>query len=215
MRLIAIRWGRLFLELVVARLLRDRRQRREICRRIGRGLSPDKFGQLVDQGIRFFQLALPNREDIPPQQAELPLILLVALNCPLEFRHPVVLAAGGRAVPRATGVPVPKTTVNENHGVVFWQHNIWLARQGSVVQAKPEAPPVQQRAQGLLRQRVLATDKPHDFTSFFWRYGVQCNSSTRLVSQGSGHKPACERPPMLIIPRRNVNRPRAAPPALD
>ena len=56
---------------------------------------------------------------------------------------------------------VPKTTMHEDDGAVFWQHDIWLPWQFPDVKAEPEAFAVQQAPHEDFRFCVPSPDAGH------------------------------------------------------
>ncbi len=58
-------------------------------------------------------------------------------------------------------MPVPETTIDEDHGVKMWKHQVGATRQVSTVKAKAESARVESTAQQHLWFSVLATDTAH------------------------------------------------------
>jgi hypothetical protein len=72
----------------------------------------------------------------------------------------------------AAGVSVPKTAMNENCSVVFWQNDIWFTRQVLHVQPEPVAHCMNLRTNNQFRLRVFGVDPRHVPASFFFSYPV-------------------------------------------
>lgn len=64
-------------------------------------------------------------------------------------------------------MPVPKTAVSEENSPVFWKHDIWLARQGSVMQPEPEPGCMQATSQRKLRLGIFTPDAGHHPAAYF------------------------------------------------
>jgi len=88
-------------------------------------------------------------------------VAFVAGSIAIELLKPPFTAVGWCGAILATPVPVPETTVNEDDGLVFGQHDVGSAWQLLPVKTKAKAESMQQRADALLRGRVLAADAAH------------------------------------------------------
>jgi hypothetical protein len=69
----------------------------------------------------------------------------VALNVAVKFLVPIIhICLRPPAV--TTGMPMPKTAVNKNRDLVFWQNDVGLTRKVLAMQAKPVAEAMQRLA---------------------------------------------------------------------
>ena len=99
----------------------------------------------MDQGIHgackyiFSQLALPDDQDIPSHAQQLVVIRPVSYYVSVNFIVPEFHIAFRPYKISATFMSMPKTTVDEYYGFVFWQNDIRLSRQFAVVLSVPEA----------------------------------------------------------------------------
>ena len=62
---------------------------------------------------------------------------------------------------------VPKAPVDKDYLAVFWEDDVWAARQVADMQPEPEAQPVRRAPDNLLRRRVTAVDAGHDLAALF------------------------------------------------
>jgi hypothetical protein len=60
------------------------------------------------------------------------------LSIAVEFLVPERLIAGWAPAVQAA-VAMPETAVHEDHSPIFWEANVWAARQVFSMQAKPES----------------------------------------------------------------------------
>ena len=101
----------------------------------------------LNTGNRFvqngpLQLTFPDNDDKPALGLQLAPDLLVALLVPCYLGCPEVGVSLGNCVVLATFVSMPKATMNEDDGVVFWEDDVWGTGKMSVIcsVAKPLVP---------------------------------------------------------------------------
>jgi hypothetical protein len=86
--------------------------------------SEDRTKAILKVG-RPLDLAFPQDFDLPSGGTEGRLHLIVALLVPREFGTPEFPIRGRDAGPRATGMDVPKATVNEERQFELSKNQIW------------------------------------------------------------------------------------------
>lgn len=121
----------------------------------------DRLQQPVNLCFRPAYPALPEFDYSPALLEQLVSVSEVSLYVLVEFRLPEVLARfGGRGVP-AAWVPVPEATMNEDAYPVTSQHYIGFAWKILLVQAIPEAMPMQQTPDLDFRRCIATTNASH------------------------------------------------------
>lgn len=128
---------------------------------------PESAQQFRQPGAQAFEVSgslrgtFPNHERTPAEIAERSLVDFVASGVAVEFFQPEsAVLRRCRAIPAPT-MPMPEATVNEDNSLMFRQHDVGLARQFLSVKAKPEAQPMQQRANAPFGRCVLAANSAH------------------------------------------------------
>lgn len=69
-------------------------------------------------------------------------------------------------------MPVPKTPVDQDYGLVFGKHDIRFSRQIGYMHSEPESPSEKTAPDDKLRSRVLATNAGHHLTSLGTGYNI-------------------------------------------
>ena len=110
---------------------------------------------------RITRLTLPYRQHLPPHGRQGSSILLIPGDIPRELAGPE-LWPGCRCISkRASGMPVPETSVDKHDRAVSGEDEVRPARQSPQVQPVPEAACMQVTTHQHLRSGVLATDCGH------------------------------------------------------
>jgi hypothetical protein len=91
-------------------------------------------------------VAFPNDNTSPPQFAERTVMQFVPGSVSFQLRHPELSPIARCRAIFATTMPMPETTVNENHRFVFRQNNIGSAWEIFSMQAEAKSHFVQERA---------------------------------------------------------------------
>ena len=137
--------------------------------------SAEQFRQPLADAVKVlrpFCFALPNHERTPAQFAQRPLMNLVTRGVAFKFPHPEDTVVRGCCAISATSMAMPEAPVNENHGLVFCEHNVRSARKFPPMQTKAITQFVQERPDDLLRRRILATNSRHVPRAAFFRQPV-------------------------------------------
>lgn len=106
----------------------------------------------------FLQCAFPDGGNAPLICEKGSLHVMVPCDVRPEFLHPEIGSGGGCCGVSAVFVVMPKTSVNENDGLVARQYEIRLARQLLHVESVSKAAGVKSMTQGNFRSSVLAPD---------------------------------------------------------
>lgn len=109
---------------------------------------------------RWLQLALPDRHHSPAQLLQFPLVPFITLLVAFNLLAPKLTVGMGNMTVHL--VPVPKTTVYENHDAILAQHDVRRARQPFHILAVTVAAQKEVTAHNPLRFRVLAPYLRHD-----------------------------------------------------
>ena len=72
------------------------------------------------KSLMILSLAFPYSDDTPAKIFELGYVAPVALHVSIEFLFPELLSSLRCGREAAILVPVPKASMNENHGSMFW-----------------------------------------------------------------------------------------------
>ena len=105
---------------------------------LARGIiqGPDQFAQSTFSAFGFFEFARPNDNDLPPLLLELLVIALVASHVLPELFQPKLLSCARSRGPFASLMPMPKTTVNKDGGLVFRQHQVRFSGKAGCMKTK-------------------------------------------------------------------------------
>lgn len=104
---------------------------------------------------------LPNDNDAPAQRRQSLLVAHVALRVPAQFLFPKFAPMLRNRRLRTILVPMPETSVHENHRPILLQHNVGRSRKRPVTQPKPKPRRMKQRTHTPLRPRVAAANARH------------------------------------------------------
>ena len=124
--------------------------------------------------LRWFQLALPYRDAMPPHLCQLPLLLLVPLLVPLNLCHPELPVRLRNLTALRTLnvycflfigycniVSMPEAPIHKDARPVFPQHQVRMSWQPLMVQPVSESPLPQATSHNDLRLRILRVDSRH------------------------------------------------------
>jgi hypothetical protein len=119
------------------------------------------------------QLALPDREDTPSTLGQLFLVSLVALPVSFQFLLPEGSPGLWQPGEIASLVPVPKTSVHEDHRPSSREDHVWFP--GKIPDMETIAIPhgMDEASQFLLRIRILAPNPGHAFATLCLGKGVR------------------------------------------
>ena len=106
------------------------------------------------------QLALPDRHHPPAPLLQLPLVPFITLPVAFNLLAPKLTVGMGNMTIHL--VPVPKTTVYENHDAILAQHDVRRARQPFYILAVTIAARKEVTTHNPLRFRVFAPYLRHD-----------------------------------------------------
>jgi hypothetical protein len=117
-------------------------------------------------GFVFFEIVLPNPNDLPSQILKSCIDYLVPCSVALEFLLPEVsIRHRSRTVLRAR---MPEATVYEDSNPDPWKHKVWLAKKVRVAAPSSNAVRTHDRHECEFRRLVAATFDPrHDLGPLF------------------------------------------------
>lgn len=107
------------------------------------------------------QLALPDHANTPSHLSKGVDRISITLDVGCELGRPEPLVRCRCRRESTAGVAVPEATVNEDHGAMTREHQVWTARQVTAMQAESQPLREQQTAQSTLRHRVLVANGAH------------------------------------------------------
>jgi hypothetical protein len=102
--------------------------------------------------------------DVPAEFFQRPSVSNVPCPIGFYFVFPKSNPRLGQTKNLATRVAMPKTTVYNYNGVVFWKHDVGLARQILYMKSVTISFSKQSPSDYPFRSGVLAPDSAHDFT---------------------------------------------------
>src|ERR1700728_113289 len=108
------------------------------------------------------ELAFPDCQHLPPQSRERAFVFFIPEPVAFQFRNPEINTGFRQSRKRASRVPVPETTVNEDDLPARREHEVGTSRKRSLVEAVTIAKPEDKLADQQLRARVLGAHARHD-----------------------------------------------------
>lgn len=120
----------------------------------------------------FFQLALPYRNPVPAHLREFQLHFDVSPTVSVNLRFPEVNIRPRHYKRFAALMSMPETSVYENAGSIFPQHNIWFSRQPRMIEPVSETIVPQVFTHDNLRLGILSMNRCHAMMSLFWSQWV-------------------------------------------
>jgi hypothetical protein len=119
---------------------------------------PNDLRGVID---RLLQGTFPDDSHTPSKVAKHRCVAHVPVDISLEFLLPeFAVRLWRRGVPTAF-VPVPETAMNEYHGPVFMEYQIWRSRQILYMKPVPESPGEKKGAKHPFRPSVLPPNARH------------------------------------------------------
>lgn len=112
------------------------------------------------------ELAFPNTNDIPASIDEVGLVSTIPESVSIDLAFPEISVCFGCLGMLATLVTMPKTTVNEDYGSVFGQHDVGCAGKFTVADTKAQPLCKKELPNQHLGLGVLAFDGCHSEASF-------------------------------------------------
>jgi hypothetical protein len=108
-----------------------------------------------------FDLALPDRQDSPPLLLKRQRIALIAFDVPVEFSDPELRTRLRQYGIFAALVPVPEAAMHKYRYVPALEDDVRASRQLLILERKPKAKAMKQRADALLGARIATPDAAH------------------------------------------------------
>lgn len=113
------------------------------------------------QDLRLLRLAFPDCFDPPTQCLERHSIARVPFHILIEFVLPIVGSRFRHGRFGTPGMPMPETTVHENHRFPFRQHDVRFAWQILTVESKPKAHRMGRFSNANFGRRIFPCDSGH------------------------------------------------------
>ena len=150
---------------------------------------------IVRQTLKILRFALPDDQDLPTESSQRGFVPSVTPCVAVELVLPEVapLRRLRNPIPRTPLMPVPETTMHEDHLTAGSKHQVGPSREISSVKPIPISQTVDKPSHLHLRLCVPGTDRPHARAPLLDRQRVQtasfhrgCPSASRPKAENSG-----------------------------
>lgn len=125
--------------------------------------------QMRFQDFGLLRFALPNRRNSPTKLLERCPISRIPLHVPFEFILPIGCSGFRQGRFRTPRMPMPETTMNENHRFPFGKYDIGFARQILGMKSKSKPHRMGRFSDADFGGRILSRDAGHKPRPPFWR----------------------------------------------